>query len=65
MLRVAGTEVVPVSNFAQQHATACNRVCKRTQHVTSNNLIWELLANNVASVWECTGLYALIAFIVN
>ena len=25
------------SNFAQQHATTCNRVCKRTQHVTSNN----------------------------
>ena len=32
----------PVSNFAQQHATTsnnlCNRVCKRTQHVTSNNV---------------------------
>ena len=32
------------NNF-QQHVTICNRVCKRTQHVTSNN---------VASV--CTGL---------
>ena len=37
MLRVVGSEVGPVSNFAQQHATTCNRVCKRTQHVTSNN----------------------------
>ena len=32
-------------NNSQQHATTCNRVCKRTQHVT---------ANNVVSV--CTGL---------
>ena len=32
-------------NNSQQYATTCNRVCKRTQHVTSNN---------VASV--CTGL---------
>ena len=23
---------------SQQHATTCNRVCKRTQHVTSNNV---------------------------
>ena len=23
-------------NNSQQHATSCNRVCKRTQHVTSN-----------------------------
>ena len=35
----------------QQHATTCNRVCKRTQHVTSTI---ELLANNIAFV--CTGL---------
>ena len=32
-------------NNTQQHPTTCNRVCKRTQHVTSNN---------VASV--CSGL---------
>ena len=25
-------------NSSQQHATTCNRVCKRTQHVTSNNV---------------------------
>ena len=25
-------------NNSQQHATTCNRVCKRTQHVTSNNV---------------------------
>ena len=32
-----GWKVWPVSNFAQQHPTTCNRVCKLTQHVTSNN----------------------------
>ena len=25
-------------NNSQQHATICNRVCKRTKHVTSNNV---------------------------
>ena len=30
-------------NNTQQHPTTCNRVCKRTQHVTSNN---------VASCWR-------------
>ena len=25
-------------NNSQQHATICNRVCKRTQHATSNNV---------------------------
>ena len=25
-------------NNSQQHATTCNRVCKRTQHLTSNNV---------------------------
>ena len=38
MLGVVGWKVWPVSNFAQQHATTCNGVCKRTQHVTSNNV---------------------------
>ena len=33
-----GLKLWPVSNFAQQHPTTCNRVCKRTQHVTSNNV---------------------------
>ena len=37
MLRVMGSNVWPVSNFALQRPTTCNRVCKRTQHVTSNN----------------------------
>ena len=45
MLAVFGSNVWPVSKFAQQVPTSCNRVCKRTQHVTSNN---------VASI--CTGL---------
>ena len=39
MLGVVGWKGWLVSNFAQQHATTCNRVCKRTQHVTSNN-VW-------------------------
>ena len=34
-------------NFAQQHPTTCNRVYKRTQHVTSNNVLF-----------VCTGLDA-------
>ena len=34
---------------SQQHATTCNRMCKRTQHLTSTQR-WELLANNVAFV---------------
>ena len=38
MLGVVGWKVWPVSNFAQQHPTTRNRVCKRTQHVTSNNV---------------------------
>ena len=38
MLGVVGWKVWLVSNFARQHATTCNRVCKRTQHVTSNNV---------------------------
>ena len=38
MLGVVGWKVWPVSNFAQQHATTSNRVCKRTQHVTSNHV---------------------------
>ena len=43
---------------SQQHATTRNRVCKRTQHVTSNNVAGGgggLLASNAASVR--TGLY--------
>ena len=42
-LGVVGWKVWPVSNFAQQHPTTCNRVCKRTQHV--------LTFNNVGSCW--------------
>ena len=30
--------VQPLRNNSQQHATTCNRVCKRTQYVTSNNV---------------------------
>ena len=43
-----------LSNNSQQHVSACKRVCKRTQHVTSNNVGGCWLANNVTSV--CTGL---------
>ena len=38
MLEVVGWKVWPVSNFTQQHPTTCNRVCKRTQHLASNNV---------------------------
>ena len=34
------------NNSPQQHATTCNRVCKRAQHVTSNN---------VGSCWPTIG----------
>ena len=43
---------VPNNTLSQQHST--NRVCKRTQHVTSNNVGSSLLAHNIAFV--CTGL---------
>ena len=36
-------KVWPVSNLVQQHPTTCNRVCKRTEHVT---------CNNVGSCWQ-------------
>ena len=39
MSGVVGWKVWPVSNLAQQHPTTCNRVWKRTQHVTSNNVV--------------------------
>ena len=60
MLGVVGWKVWPVSNFTQ-HPTICNRVCKRTQHETSNNVgsCWPTMGNNVASVcstkwlWRC------------
>jgi len=34
---------IPVSNYAQQLPTTCKRICKRTQHVTSNN-VWSCWA---------------------
>ena len=45
MLGVVGWKVWPVSSLAQQLPTTCNRVCKRTQHVTSSN---------VGSCWPTT-----------
>ena len=53
MLGVVGWIVWPVSNFAQQHATTSNRMCKRTQHVTLINVgscwstIWRPLARSL------------------
>ena len=37
-------------NNSQQHATTCNRVCKRTQHVTSNNVgsCWRTVLRSLA-----------------
>ena len=61
MLGVVDWNVWPVSNFAQQHLTTCNRVCKRTQHVTSNNVgsCWPTMLRPFARVmedkrtWDC------------
>ena len=38
MLGVVGSKVWTNSNFAHQHTATGKRVCKRTQHVTSNNV---------------------------
>ena len=58
MWGVVGWKVWPVSNFAQQHATASNNMQQGVQTDATCNIqhCWELLANNVASV--CTGLYS-------
>ena len=54
MLGVVGWKVWPVSNFAQQHATASNNMQQGVQTDATCNIqqYWELMANNVASV--CT-----------
>ena len=38
LLGAVGLKVLPVSNFVQQHATTCNRMCKRTPHLSFNNV---------------------------
>ena len=38
MLGIVGSKVWLVSNFAQQVPTKCNRVCKWTQHLTSDSV---------------------------
>ena len=38
MLGVVGSKVWPVSNFVQQLPITCNKVCKWTQHLISNNV---------------------------
>ena len=53
MLRVAVKSLTGFKLCAttpNQHATTCNRVCKWMQRVTFQQC-WELLANNVASVY--------------
>jgi len=46
MSGVVGSNVWPVSNFAQKFATTgCNRMCKRTQHATSNDFGSSCMAN--------------------
>ena len=46
---------------SQQDATTCNRVCKRTQRVTSNNV--GRSANNVASVYTGLKTVMLLKFV--
>ena len=43
-------------NNSQQHPTTCNRVCKRTQHVTSNNVgsCWPTIMRPFARVLKLT-----------
>ena len=36
-VRLHGAKSMTGSNFAQQHSTTCNGVCKPTQYLTSNN----------------------------
>ena len=55
MLGVVASVLAVVSKRTQQLPTTYNRVCKRTQHVTSNNIGSWGPYNNVASV--CPGLY--------
>ena len=55
MLAVVAFVLAVVSKRTQQLPTTYNRVCKRTQHVTSNNIGSWGPCNNVASV--CPGLY--------
>ena len=37
-LTLLGPTLFTLRNNTQQHPTTCNRVCKRTQHVTSNSV---------------------------
>ena len=55
MLGVVGSKVWPVSNFAQQLPTPCNKMCKQTEHVTFNNLgsCWQTMLHAFAHI----GLY--------
>ena len=47
--RLSGFKVCATTPKNKKQPTAtCRKVCKRREHVTSNN-VWELLANNVAS----------------
>ena len=45
-------------NNSQQHATTCNRVCKRTQHLTFNNVgsCWPTIKRPFARVLKLTWL---------
>ena len=51
MSGVVDWKVWPVSNFAQQHATTCNRVCNRTQHVTSINVVGQQCCARLYGDW--------------
>ena len=47
---IVGSKDWPVSRTAQQLPTTCNRVCKRTQHVTSNHVVncWPTMLRLIA-----------------
>ena len=54
-------------NFAQQHAATYNRVCKRTQHVTSNNVgsCWLSMFRPFARCFKCSTVDGTIHFYSN
>ena len=55
MLGLVDSKVWPVSNFAQQLPTTCNKMCKQTEHVTFNNVgsCWPTMLHAFAHI----GLY--------
>ena len=54
MLGLVDSKVGPVSNFAQQLPTTCNKMCNQTEHVTFNNVgsCWPTLGSLSSDIFE-------------